>query len=532
MLKILLSAVLAGLTFYIGWLVNDVPWGVKLIPPDAVLPDGSRYYGATVKGFWHGEGEWVGADGTRYKGEFAGGLFHGRGKMWLMDGVYVGEFEQGVIQGKGELDYDNGAKYKGDFIKNRMHGQGVLSFEDGRTYTGEFIEGKFARGEFLDGMGNAYVGEMKDGFFHGRGIYKTLEGEVYEGEFEEGLLHGEGTVAYADGSHYKGGIDAWTYSGKGVLRDAEGNVYEGHFEHGEYHGAGTLTLAEPVGDVTVLKGNWEYGYLADDPRYKRPDYSKKIEALLYSQESLLQASLNQVQTGVAGRIDVFFVGLAGYGRQDVFLKEINTIEQKLSTENIIANRAVTLVNHFDTVESRPLATLTGLKKVLHGVQEKMNVDEDILFLYLTSHGSKDHHFSIRLDGVNLPSIVPEELGEALSQTAIKHKVVIISACYSGGFLDALSGPDTLVITAARSDRKSFGCGDDSDMTYFGDAFFNRALSQTQSFTEAFKLASALVAERESEEFPDSERSEPQMVIGKAIREHLSVWQSQNFRREP
>lgn len=532
MLKVLLSAVLAGLIFYFAWLVNDVPWGIKLVPPDAVLPDGSRYYGATEKGLWHGEGEWVGADGARYKGEFAAGLFDGRGKMWLMDRVYVGEFEQGMMHGKGELDYDSGATYKGDFIKNQMHGQGVLSYEDGRIYTGEFIKGQFSKGEFLDGMDNLYVGEMKDGLFHGRGIYTTDSGDVYEGEFEEGSFQGEGTVAYADGTHYKGGIDTWMYSGKGELRDADGNVYEGLFEHGQYHGAGTLTLVEPVDDVTVLKGNWEYGYLAGDPRYKRPNYSKKIEALLYSQENLLQASLNQVQPSVTGRIDVFFVGLAGYGRQDVFLKEINTIEKKLTAENIIANRAVTLVNHFDTVDSRPLATLTGLKKVLHGIQGKMNVEEDILFLYLTSHGSKDHRFSIRLDGIKLPPIVPEELGEALSQTAIKHKVVIVSACYSGGFLDALSGPDTLVITAARSDRTSFGCGDDSDMTYFGDAFFNRALSQTQSFTEAFKLASALVAERENEEFPDSEGSEPQMVIGYAIREHLSVWQSQNLRREP
>jgi Peptidase C13 family len=57
----------------------------------------------------------------------------------------------------------------------------------------------------------------------------------------------------------------------------------------------------------------------------------------------------------------------------------------------------------------------------------------------------------------------------------QHRVVIVSACYSGVFVGPLANDNTLVITAAYFDHSSFGCQDKVKWTYFGDAFFNRAL---------------------------------------------------------
>lgn len=502
MLKKLLIGLVIGLVFYTAWLVDDAPWGVKLVPPDAVMPDGSRYYGETENGFWHGKGEWVGADGSRYKGEFAGGLFSGHGQFWYRDEVYRGEFKKGM-----------------------KHGHGLLTLSDGTVYSGDFRENEFYKGVYKDAFGN-YVGEMQDGLFHGEGVFVSADGDRYEGTFSEHMLNGEGEVQYADGSQYKGGFEDWLYSGEGVLTTRDGDVYEGSFEFGEYHGQGRLTLAEPVGEVAVVEGEWQYGYLNDDPRRQRVDYSHQIEALLYSQEALINAAVADVEPSANDQINMFFVGVAGYGAQDVFLKEINTIVKQLESENIAKGRTLTLINHFDTSETRPLATATGIGMTLDALQKKMNAEEDILFLYLTSHGSKDHHFSIRLRGINLPDIGAQALAEILNNSPIKHKIVIISACYSGGFIDDLEGPDTLVITAAKKDRRSFGCGDESEMTYFGDAFFNQALRQADSFLEVFDLASQLVTEREDKEFPDALRSEPQISLGENIRQQLLLWERQ------
>lgn len=512
---------------YAAWLVNDAPWGVKLVPPDAIMPDGSRFYGDSLNGFWHGEGEWVGADGSRYKGHFANGLFEGQGQLWFYDGgFYIGEFKKGMMHGKGELESETAGHYKGDFEENLMHGQGVLTFANGAAYSGRFVKNKFSSGEFKDGFENTYVGEMENWLFHGKGVYTTADEDRYEGSFHEGSFDGDGVALLADGSRYEGDFVAWMYSGEGTLHTAEGDIYEGSFEYGDYHGQGKLTLSEPTDEVSELEGVWRYGYLEGDPRYERPDFSQQIEGLLYTQGQLIESALDNVKASVSGDIDVFFIGVAGYGGQDVFLKEMNTVERRLASENIAQGRTLTLINHFDTTAGKPLATLTALSEVFRALPTKMNVDEDILFLYMTSHGSQDHQFSIQLDGIKLPDISSENLAAALTQSKVRYKVVIISACYSGGFIDDLEDPNTLIITAAKADRKSFGCGDDSEMTYFGDAFFEQALPQARGFIEAFDLAKSIVAERESKDFPDSERSEPQISIGENVRKQLLAWKTQ------
>src|SRR5690606_23895545 len=111
-------------------------------------------------------------------------------------------------------------------------------------------------------------------------------------------------------------------------------------------------------------------------------------------------------------------------------------------------------------------------------------EQDILFVYLTSHGSREHEFSLELEGLELPDLSAERLGEILRQVPATKKVIMVSACYSGGFIPHLEGPDTLVLTAARHDRRSFGCSDDSDMTYFGRAYFVDALPKASSFEGA------------------------------------------------
>jgi hypothetical protein len=84
----------------------------------------------------------------------------------------------------------------------------------------------------------------------------------------------------------------------------------------------------------------------------------------------------------------------------------------------------------------------------------------------------------------------------LNRAGVRHRIVVISACYSGVFLRPLANDDTLVITAADSDHSSFGCQDKVKWTYFGDAFFNTALRHTADLRQAFNEARAIVRKRE------------------------------------
>jgi hypothetical protein len=77
-----------------------------------------------------------------------------------------------------------------------------------------------------------------------------------------------------------------------------------------------------------------------------------------------------------------------------------------------------------------------------------------------------------------------------------------------------------VITAARADRSSFGCADDRDLTYFGEAFFRDALPDATSLRDAFEKAKAWIAKREQEE--GVEASLPQAYFGEQLEKQLAV----------
>jgi Peptidase C13 family len=104
--------------------------------------------------------------------------------------------------------------------------------------------------------------------------------------------------------------------------------------------------------------------------------------------------------------------------------------------------------------------------------------------------------------------------------------------YSGGFIDKVKDDTTLVITAARHDRQSFGCADENDFTYFGRAFFKESLPKSRSFHDAFRSAEKLIKDWETKEIKQARKSKkdseedysiPQMVGTSAIEQHLREW---------
>src|SRR5262249_30313856 len=140
------------------------------------------------------------------------------------------------------------------------------------------------------------------------------------------------------------------------------------------------------------------------------------------------------------------------------------------------------------------ANLATVAAALQSAAEAMNVENDILVVILTSHGAQGG-LEVKA-ATRQETLSPLNLVTALNETHVRHRVVIISACYSGVFLRPLADPNTLIITAADADHTSFGCKDGNAWTYFGDAFFNTALRRTANLKDAFALASSLVRARE------------------------------------
>ena len=236
------------------------------------------------------------------------------------------------------------------------------------------------------------------------------------------------------------------------------------------------------------------------------------------QQQLLAAALADLAPERPGRADLYFVGFAGDGAEDVFLHEAQAAQALLDRRFGTAGRSLLLANNPATVETVPLASIGNLARTLAGVGARMDRDEDVLFLFLTSHGAEGGWLSTSFAPVRPRAFVARQLDAALDDAGIKWRVIVISACFSGGFIAPLADDNSLIITAARADRPSFGCGHDGQFTYFGDAFFGRALPAARSFVDAYDAAKAQVAAWEKAK--GFQPSLPQIYVGSAIEAKL------------
>ncbi len=262
---------------------------------------------------------------------------------------------------------------------------------------------------------------------------------------------------------------------------------------------------------------WEARYDANEDNDARRIAREQVrsEAVLYSQPAVLEKTLADVQAAHRlGVPELYLVAFGGNGSQDVFLREVLSVDTLFKERFDTAGRSVVLINNPATAQERPMASVTALQRTLDTIGSRMNKDEDVLFLFMTSHGSANFHFDLSLWPYRFEELTPARLRGMLDASGIKNRVVVVSACYSGGFIDALADEHTLVMTAARADRNSHGCSHEADWTFFGRAYFDEALRHTYSFTTAFEQARHAIAEREAAE--GYEASEPQIAEGEKI----------------
>jgi hypothetical protein len=243
------------------------------------------------------------------------------------------------------------------------------------------------------------------------------------------------------------------------------------------------------------------------------------EALLFSQPARIDAAVDAVAPASDAAPALFFVGFAGFAEQRVFAEEIKLAAHVVGERYGSQLREILLVNDRRSLEAHPLASTTGLRYALRRLATKMNVERDILFLALSSHGS-ENSLSVSNGTLTLQDLTADELASALENSGIKWRVIVISACHAGSFIDELRNPDTIVITAAAADKTSFGCSDDRDLTYFGEAFYRDALPTAKSLREAFGQAKAEIGAREKRE--NATASSPQAFFSAEAERYLAA----------
>lgn len=289
-----------------------------------------------------------------------------------------------------------------------------------------------------------------------------------------------------------------------------------------------LINAGALGVLTVWQQN-----VQSQPIFKvEPVESTMSEAAFYQQPLLLNAALNDLQPSREGVHDWYFLGVAGDAEQDVFFSEIDRTKALFDEKFGTQGRSLELINNAQTQSDLPIASRTSLDMALTQIGKKMHRDEDVLFLTLSSHGGDDGKhdgqkvLAMQNDPIDLENIDPKWLRQTLDKSGIKWRVIVISACYSGAFIEALQSPTTLIITASAKDKASFGCSNEADYTYFGQAFFADSLLKNPSFNKAFNAAKIVITEREKA--MGFEPSEPQYVVGSEMQGALPTFEPALF----
>lgn len=175
------------------------------------------------------------------------------------------------------------------------------------------------------------------------------------------------------------------------------------------------------------------------------------------------------------------------------------------------------IRQFSVREAKPGGALRSDPDVIHDQLTSLTKQADGgCLIYFTSHGSPD--------GILVGEEIwpPEEMAALVDDACgARPTVVVVSSCFSGVFLEPLAGPNRMVLTAARPDRASFGCGQSDRYTFF-DACVLADLPHVHDFAALGAAAQRCVARRERE-LGASPPSEPQMSIGLALRPILPLY---------
>ncbi|MGO4715768.1 C13 family peptidase [Bradyrhizobium sp. 2TAF24] len=242
-------------------------------------------------------------------------------------------------------------------------------------------------------------------------------------------------------------------------------------------------------------------------------------AVELAQARLMDAAIGGLKPQRPGYVDIYTIGAAGWSPQDVFLKELDGALGVLGSALDIEGRTLRLVNHPDTVANTPVASRQNFAAAVRAAAKTMDPAEDVLAIFLTSHGSSDG-VALRLHGAFYGSLSPDDVAETLRAEGIRNRIIIVSACYSGIFLKPLADEHSIVITASDENNSSFGCSNEREWTYFGDALFNQSLQPGVDLPAAFAKASNLIAEWEMRDGLPA--SHPQAHFGNALLQKLAA----------
>ena len=239
------------------------------------------------------------------------------------------------------------------------------------------------------------------------------------------------------------------------------------------------------------------------------------EPVLAAQDFLMDRALDDLEDGRSGTTDLYFVGFAPDGRHPGFVSDVEAAQRAMNARWNSAGRSLVLVNSPLTVAERPFATITNLRSALLEIGDLIDADEDIVMVYLTGGPGAGTTLAAVNPPLELVNLSPAGLRQLLDAAGIRFRIVVVSTCRAGAWVDELSDDETAVIASSAAGVQGDDCHGGLVPTRFGDAFF-AAMGRTNDLAGAFEAARKRLAALGA--------PVPTMTLGPVLAEHLKALQ--------
>jgi hypothetical protein len=242
--------------------------------------------------------------------------------------------------------------------------------------------------------------------------------------------------------------------------------------------------------------------------------SPASEAVLAAQQFMLDRALDELDDERPGVSDLFFVAFAPDARRQGFVADVDSAQRTMDERWNTSRRSVVLVNSPDTVAERPFASITHLRKVLLEIGDIIDADDDVVMVYLTGNSAPDHTLTAVNPPLELAALSPQGLRQLFEAAGIRWRIVVVSTCEAGAWIDALKDDETVVIASSAANVRGADCAGGLRPGVFADAFFGTAMRRSDDITTAFETARKRLIEQHL--------PEPVMFVGAAIAEQLKT----------
>jgi len=160
---------------------------------------------------------------------------------FLVDGWYVfddfkyqGPISNGLPNGEGTVEYNNGVVVTGNFVDGVLNdSDAAYTLPEVGTINGSVVNGKLVSGKIQYLSGDVYLGSLNAFKPDGKGTYIKGDKQIFEGDFSGGNITNGQVFDVATGSTIVGNFSSWKPDGEVIEYNSAGKA------SGRIYSAGT-----------------------------------------------------------------------------------------------------------------------------------------------------------------------------------------------------------------------------------------------------------------------------------------------------